>query len=373
VFESTFKLGRIAGIRIGLHYTWFVVFLLLVLTLGMFFRETQEGWSSTTIYLAATASALFFFASIVLHELGHSLVAIARGVPVRSITLFIFGGVAQTEKDADTAATEFWIAIAGPVVSFALAGLFGLVSIVAAGISDAMSVAAGWLARINLVVALFNLVPGFPLDGGRVLRAIVWGVTGDNRKGMRWAAAAGKGVAYGLMLLGALLVMQTGLLLNGLWLAAIGWFLLTAVEASTRAFAVNRLLHGITAREVMEQDLPSVPATLTVADWVDNYVLTTGQRGFLVTDDSRMKGLVTLNDARKVTRTDWGNTLLRAVMTPSSEFKACAPETPVADVLRLMQQYGFNQVPVMVNGEIQGWIDRQRLLQIVQLHEETGR
>ncbi len=236
-----------------------------------------------------------------------------------------------------------------------------------------MALACNWLARINLTVAVFNLLPGFPLDGGRVFRAIVWGVTGSATRGMQWAFVAGRGVAHGLILLGIFVVITTGLVLNGLWLAAIGWFLLTAVEASSRDFTVRRALGNVVASDVMQTEIPKVPGSLSILDWIDQHVLTTGQRSCLVTDNARVVGLVTLTDSRKVAREQWARQRLLDVMTPASELRMVAPDTPVMEVLQLMQRYAFNQVPVAVNGEAKGWIDRSHLLQIMQLHIETGR
>ncbi|MFQ5756052.1 MAG: M50 family metallopeptidase [Acidiferrobacterales bacterium] len=373
MLESSFRLGTVAGIRIGVHFTWFVIFLLLAFSLTSVFQAAHAEWGRGTALVTAITTSLVFFASIVLHELGHSLVAISRGIPVRAITLFIFGGVAQTEKDADSAATEFWIAIAGPTVSFLLAVLFYLFAIYAQSLSEPVAVACSWLAQINLAVALFNLLPGFPLDGGRVFRAIVWGITGDARRGMQWAFVGGKIVAHGLVLLGLFTVITTGFLLNGLWLAAIGWFLLTAVEASARDFTLRQALRGVTASDIMEHDVPKVPAATSISDWIDHQVLTAGERASLVTENDRVVGLVTLTDSRKIGRTQWGSYRVRDVMTPAHDLRVVRPDTPIMEVMRLMHQFSFNQVPVGRDEAIEGWIDRMRLLQIMQLHVETGR
>lgn len=373
MLESSLHLGSIAGIRIGVHYTWFVIFILLTSSLYAVFQMSYEDWGSAITLLTAVTTSLLFFGSIVLHELGHSLVAISRGIPVRSITLFIFGGVAQSEKDADSAATEFWIAIAGPAVSFVLAGLFYLLSLLVQAYSEPVNLAFSWLAQINLIVALFNLLPGFPLDGGRVFRAIVWGITGNARLGMHWAVTAGKTVAYSLIVLGMLIALRTGLLLNGIWVAVIGWFLLTAAEASARAYDIGQYLGKVVARDVMQREIPTVPASLSLVDWIDNYVLTTGQRGFLVTDGDNLVGLLTLRDATKFVRVEWAGKTVRDVMTPIQKLHTVLPNTPVTEALTLMQHHGYNQIPVAQDGRIVGWIDRAHLLQIMQLHSEIGR
>ncbi len=371
MIESTLRLGTIAGIRIGLHYTWFVILLLLVFSLSAVFRAGYPGWGGVLPFATALATALLFFASILLHELGHSLVAIRLGVPVRAITLFIFGGVAQTEKDSDTAATEFRIAIAGPLVSLALAGAFYVLERLLGPWSEAAGAACDWLAHINFMVAGFNMLPGFPLDGGRVFRALVWGVTGDARKGMRWAVAGGKAIAYGLMFLGFLVAIQTGYLVNGLWLAAIGWFLLTAAEGSARGYALGRLLGDLSAGQVMQPDMPTVSPQLSVGEWIDRHVLEGGRRAFLVSENGRALGLVTVQDAARLPRGRWAAARLSEIMTPAGRLRMVAPDTPVLEVLQIMQAHGYNQVPVAVDGEIRGWIDRIRLLELVQLYTEV--
>jgi Zn-dependent protease/predicted transcriptional regulator len=373
MLESSITLGKIAGIRIGVHYTWFIIFGLLTFSLMFLFQEMFPEWTQTGVVTTAVITSLLFFLSIVLHELGHSLVALSRGIPVRSITLFIFGGVAQTERDADSARSEFWIAIAGPIVSFVLAGLFFVLSWIFAGVSEPAAVAFSWLAFINFVVAVFNLVPGFPLDGGRVFRAAVWGLSGDAVRGMRWAVMGGRVVAYGLLGLGVYLVVATGFVLNGLWLAAIGWFLLSAAEASAREFTMSRLLEGVTARDVLQPDVPRIDSHMSIADWVERHALATGRRAGFVTSGDEVIGLVTLSDARKVDRDRWGITSVREVMTPREQLQVVSPQTEVGEVLRIVDSRSLNQVPVVENGRLVGWIDRDRLIKTVQMHVELRR
>jgi Zn-dependent protease/predicted transcriptional regulator len=300
-------------------------------------------------------------------------VAIARGIRVRAITLFIFGGVAQTEKEADIPSTEFWVAIAGPLVSFALAALFYFLERIFMPINASAAESMGWLASINMMVAIFNLIPGFPLDGGRVFRALVWGLTGDVTKGIRWAVMSGRIVAYSLMALGLLIAMRTGLVLNGLWMLGIGWFLLIAAEASGRGFTINRILGAITVRAAMQHDVPYVDAALSVATWMDAHVLPTGRRGFLVKDDHSVVGLVTMSDCNKVGRESWSMTSVREVMTPATQLHTVTPDTDLAEVLRNMGYNSFNQVPVVDEGEIIGWIDRERILKILHRRIDTRR
>ncbi|SEM80694.1 site-2 protease family protein [Nitrosomonas marina] len=372
MLESSFRIGTVAGIRIGVHYTWFIVFLLLSGALATYFRETHSEWSGSAVLLTALVTTLMYFVSIVLHELGHSLVAIARGVQVRAITLFIFGGIAQTEKDADTAATEFYIAIAGPLVSFALAVLFYFLGQWLIPYSEIAAEALKWLATINFVLAVFNLVPGFPLDGGRVFRAIVWRFTGDAVKGMQWAVMGGKVVAYGLMLLGALVGLQPGMLLNGIWLLALGWFLFAAAEGSRRAYFSSRLAAHVPVGEVMQKDVPTVSADMSLLYWIDEQMLLTGQRSALVTQGEKTVGLITLNDIMKCPRTQWPDTSVHQYMTPLERFHFVNPANSMFEVLQIMRERNINQVPVMDSGEVVGWVDREHLLKILELHSAVG-
>ena len=373
MLESSFRIGAVAGIRIGVHYTWFIIFLLLSGSLFAVFREAHPAWSGSAVLLTALATTLLFFISIILHELGHSFVAIARGVQVRAITLFIFGGVAQTEKEADTAATEFYIAIAGPLVSFTLAGVFYILSLWSASYSETATEALDWLTTINFVIAIFNLIPGFPLDGGRVFRALVWKITGNAAKGMQWAVVGGKVVAYGLMLIGAMTALQVEFLLNGLWLMGIGWFLLAAAEGSKRAYFTERLAGHVPLADVMQKEVPTIAADMSILYWIDEQMLLSGQRSCLVTENGRTVGLVTLNDVAKCPRAQWSNTPVRMIMTPFKHLHMVKPSNGILEVLQIMRQQGVNQVPVVDGESIVGWVDREHLLRILQLHVATGR
>jgi Zn-dependent protease/predicted transcriptional regulator len=372
MLENAFRLGSVAGIRIGVHYTWFFIFFLLASALYQSFSIEHSDWSQSTALLTAILTTLLFFISIILHELGHSIVAMRHGIQVRSITLFIFGGVAQTEKEAESAGTEFRVAIAGPIVSLVLSGLFYSLAGLLSSLSEVMTVALTWLGRINLIVAIFNMIPGFPLDGGRVFRALVWAVSGNASTGMKWAVASGKLLAYLLMVFGLFLVIQPGLLFNGLWMLAIGWFLFFSAQASGQTFIVNRIFRAHQAREYMDTEFHSVSGRMSIHEWLENHVFTEGRRAYVVTSDGQATGLVTLSDCNKVARTLWDSTALYEIMTPLGKLHAVSPTTSISDVLQLMVSHSLNQVPVVQYDRIIGWIDRERLIRIIQLHNETG-
>lgn len=371
MLESSFRIATIAGIRICVHYTWFIIFFLLTSTLFALFSGTHPDWTTPVTFTTALITILLFFLSIILHELGHSLVAIARGIQVRSITLFIFGGVAQTSRESDSAVTELLVAIAGPAVSFALAGLFYMLNLLTGAHSEVVSESLQWLMTINLVVAVFNLIPGFPLDGGRVFRALVWMVSGNAVKGMKWAVMGGRIFAYGLMLFGLVTVMITGLLINGIWFVGIGWFLLSAANASSEAFITQRLIAGMGVADIMRKQVPKVDPGQTIGHWVDDYVLRTSQRACLVQQDEQVIGLLTLSDANRLPREQWQHATVREIMTPLSKLVTVPVSGSIRDVLTLMQDHSLNQVPVVDHGQIVGWVNREHLLKVIEVHGEA--
>ncbi|XOZ34480.1 M50 family metallopeptidase [Halomonadaceae bacterium KBTZ08] len=368
MFRSVLTLGHIQGIRIEVHASWLIIFALLMITMTTGLRNEYASWSFSQALLTALFTSVTFFASIVAHELGHSLVAIRRGVPVNAITLFIFGGVAQLDKDSESAVDEFWIAIAGPVVSFVLAVGFSLLSTMAA--SEPWAVGLGWLALINLMVAVFNLIPGFPLDGGRVFRALVWKVTGDAAKGNRAAVAGGRLVAYGLFALGLWRLLVEGNAIGGLWIMLLAWFLLNVAEGHGQTFNLQKQLSGIRARELADQHVPSVVSSTTIEEWVHTRVLPEGQRAYIVTDGGRALGLVSLSDTSETDRQRWPDFQVADLMTPIERVMSVTPDTEAAEVLATMTEHSLNQLPVMEGEQVVGWIDRERLLKTVNLHME---
>ena len=372
MFESSLQIGRVAGIRIGIHYTWLIIFFLMSSSLYITFKQGMTGWSDLTAMLTAGITSIVFFASIILHELGHSIVAIRNGINVRSITLFIFGGVAQTEREADRAIVEFKIAIAGPAVSLALAFLFLLLRNLVSSPEAPLYVAFDWLATINLVVAVFNLVPGFPLDGGRVFRALVWGMSGDEAKGMRVAVMGGRLVAYGLMGWGLYSTYLTGNFINGIWLVGIGWFLLSAADSSARAFNSNRIFRRISIRGLMDRDVPRVDVNANIHNWVSTEVLPNFRRAALVRDDQAIVGLVSLSDTRKIPEEAWSSHTISEIMTPMQKLKWVYIDDFTDSVLKIMQQAGVNQVPVVEGKTVVGWVDREKLVHALNVYAEAG-
>jgi CBS domain-containing protein len=287
------------------------------------------------------------------------------GLPVDNITLFIFGGVASIRDEAKSAETELRIAAAGPLVSLALAAVFGIVWLLVRG-SDALAAAAFWLAVINLVLALFNLLPGFPLDGGRVLRAIVWQVTGSQQRATQVALISGQIVAFGLMGVGALLALS-GNFANGAWLIFIGWFLQNAAAAEAHGSTMRNALEGATVGQAMGPREPEVSSRMKLRQLVEEYVLARGERYFLVADDGIPRGIVTLRDVTAVDRDRWDWTSVGDIMKPWATLSRVAPETPLLDAMTMMDEKQVAQLPVVENDRPIGLITREEVIRFTRL------
>jgi Zn-dependent protease/predicted transcriptional regulator len=371
--RSQITLGRVFGIKIGLHYSWFVIALLIVLSLVSQFHENNPAWGDDVILATALATALLFFVSLLLHELAHSLVATSNHLPVKEITLFALGGVSQIEKDPASATVEFWMAVAGPLTSAAIGGLC---LIVAGGAGDQASDPWGamllWLGYINLTLAAFNLVPGYPLDGGRVRRAILWWRTGDADRATQFAARVGEAVAFAFIGIGVFRYFG-GAGLGGLWIAFIGWFLLQASRDSYIQVGLAHALKGVRVADVMTEDCPTVDGDVTVAQFVDHELLRTGRRCFLVVDGSAVAGLVTPHEVKHVERARWPVLTVRDIMRPLASLSAVTRETSLASALAAMSRDDLNQLPVIANGRVEGVLSRAQVLNYLQLQGELRR
>jgi Zn-dependent protease/predicted transcriptional regulator len=372
--KAQIKLGRIFGVHIGLHYSWFIIALLIMLSLAGQFRAQNPAWSDGLRWGLAVITALAFFASIVAHELSHALVAKARGLPVRSITLFALGGVAEIEKEAVDAKTEFWMGIAGPIMSFVI-GVICLGAAIALGWSppefpqQPVPAMLMWLGYINIVLAIFNMIPGFPLDGGRVLRAIVWWITGNAQRATTIAARVGQVIAF-LMIIYGLLQFFRGAGLNGLWIVFIGWFLLSASRESYAQVAITEGLRGVRVGDVMSRDFLTVDGYSNIQTFVEEHLARTGRRCFVVVVNGRPEGIITPTEITAVQRARWPYTTVADVMRPLDEVKTVAPDTPLSDALEVMSKQDLNQLPVLANGNLTGLISRAHVLQLLRTRAE---
>ena len=366
---SGIRIGRILNIPIFLHPSWFIIFALITFSLGTQFKQQHPSWSASQHWALGIITAILFFTSVVVHELGHSVVAMRYKIPVQSITLFVFGGLARIGREPTNARQEFNIGIAGPATSFLLSGAFYLITKIH-GASEMVIATSTWLAEINFVLGAFNLVPGFPLDGGRIFRALIWGLTNDFAKATRYAARSGQVIAY-LMIFGGIAQFVTGDKIGGLWLAFIGWFLLTAAQESYAQVTIRSALTGIHASDVMTQEIPSIGREDSIENYVQE-VLRTGRRCYVVRNGEIPVGLITLDAARQVPREEWSNTSVQAAMMPLDKIQWAQPAEPVLNVLERMQREDINQMPVLDGGQIVGMIARDTILRALQTRLQAG-
>ena len=369
--RNVVPLGRIFGIPIGLDYSWFLIFALVTWLLAAnYFPSEFHGWSPTLYWVMGASAAALLFASVLLHELGHSVVAMRFKVPVRSITLFIFGGVAQIGAEPPGAGAEFLIAIAGPIVSFLLAAFFNYAQPFVSDIQPLWAVAK-YLAYINFVLAVFNLVPGFPLDGGRVFRAIVWSVNHNFRRATLIAARVGRGFGFLFIFFGVWQIFA-GNFGGGLWIAFIGWFLDHAAAMQVLQVEFQGALAGHKVAQAMSRSPPSVSAETTLQELVDEHILGSGRRSFTVTDGDRLVGLMTLHRVKEVPRERWSVTTAAQVAKPLDQLKRLEPDTELWTAMQEMDRDGVNQLPVVEHGKIVGMLSRDDLISFLRTLRELG-
>ncbi len=368
---AAWRLGRISGIEIAIDHSWLLIFALITFSLRTRLSLEHESWSAGQAWGSAVVTSLLFFASILLHELGHSLTAQGLGLRVKSITLFVFGGVAQLSEEPHRPRDEILIAAAGPLVSVGLAIAFGAAGglfVSSDGLAELVASQLVWLSRINLVLAIFNCVPGFPLDGGRVLRGIVWAITGSFERATSIAATSGSIVAYGLILLGIFQALVYRQFVGGLWLAFIGWFLLNAARASVSQVVIQGILSRIQAGRVMESVQEAcVTGAESVTQLTSNAVLLHGRRTFYVVDRAgSLAGLVTLGELAEVPIEERAGCRVDDVMLPLEQLAIVEANESAWVALRRMTERGVNQLPVLMEGRLVGAVTRERLLGVVQ-------
>ncbi len=372
--KSQIKLGTVFGVELGLHYSWLVIALLITFSLVSQFHAVNHDWSDAVVWSTAVITGLLFFACLFAHELSHAIVAKAHGIPVHKITLFLLGGVAQIEKDAADPKTEFWMAIVGPITS----GVLGLVMLGLARLSGwapwTSATTPGtallvWLGYINLALGAFNMIPGFPLDGGRVLHAILWWAMDDAERSTRTAAIVGQIIAVFFIGFGVLRFFQ-GAGLGGLWIAFIGWFLLQAAGATYMQVKTGTLLRGLRVKDVMSTDSYTVDPELSIQEFVNEHLLRTGRRCFLVVQDGHLLGLITPNEVRAVEQRAWPFTPVRSVMRSADKVHFVSRDMPAMEALEIMGREDVNQLPVMSDGQIEGVVSRAHVLQVLRSRAE---
>jgi Zn-dependent protease/predicted transcriptional regulator len=373
--KSGFRIGSILGIPIYLHASWLLIFGLITYSLGMQFTQSHPQWSSTQHWTVGILTSMLFFASVLFHELSHSVVAMHYKIRVASITLFLFGGVARIAREPSKAIQEFNIAIAGPLSSYFLCVFFfGLTLLFP--YSDALGALGLWLAQINFAVATFNLLPGFPLDGGRIFRAAVWGATKDFTRATRVASVSGQLVAHGLILLGAWFAAVKHDWQSGLWLACIGFYLQSAARDSIAQLAIRETLAGLRASDVMNNEVPIINRNTSLEEYSAE-VLRTGRRCHLVVTEDRLVGMMNVQALNSVPREEWNSNSVQAVMIPRERISWASPEEPLLRLLERLLAADINQMPVVsVSGDddahVIGMVTRDSILRVMQTRAELG-
>ncbi|MCA8910223.1 MAG: site-2 protease family protein [Planctomycetes bacterium] len=377
-------LGRIFGIEIRMHFSVLLIFGLVAFSLASYtFPGWHPDWSPALNWSLGLATALLFFISLLLHELAHSLVAKWKGIEIDRITLFLFGGVSELKSDPKTAGTEFLVAIAGPAMSV----LIGVVSILLASLMvgpdftrrvsehpeatmktlGALPTLLLWLGPINLVLAAFNMIPGFPLDGGRVLRSILWAITGDLRKATMWATTAGKVIAFGLMGLGGIEIFYGGFI-NGLWMLFIGWFLYSAARNSANQMQLRTSLQGHHLSELMDTGFAFAPADVDIDSFTRELVMHRSQSLWPVTQDGEVIGIVTLDDLAEVPPEARAHIKLGKIARPLDDVDFVSADLPGEEIMRKLAESDYGVMLVLEGGKVVGLIRQADIMRWMVMH-----
>ena len=379
--RGSFRIGKIAGIEIGVHYTW--IFALILFT-WIFSQDTfpaySPGWAVQTYWIAGTIVSLALFASVLIHELCHSLVAIKLGMKVSSIVFFIFGGVSNIESEPGSAKAEFLMASAGPLSSVIIGAIFIGTTLVLEAFTQLpapVSLTIYYIGFINIVLAAFNILPGFPLDGGRVLRSIIWGISKNLHKATMIAGNVGRLFGWAIILLGIALAFGRdiwifqGDLFNGIWLVFIGWFLTSAADATMRGQSMQQQLAGVKVKDVMDRAPECTSPAASVASVVHESFISRGRRSLPVCNDQGLIGIVTLADVKRLKQDLWENTPVQQIMT-RSPLLTVDQEEDLNKALQVLATNGLNQIPVMGNAQFVGLLSRADVIRYLQTRQELG-
>jgi len=368
--RTTWRIGRLFGIAINVDSSWLIIFGLVTWSLARsYFPEQYPAWDTWLHWAVGAATSILFFASVLAHELTHSLVAISQGETVRSITLFIFGGVAEITEEPERPSVEFLMALAGPLSSLVIAAAFALLWLLARDLAEPIRAMARYLAMINGSLALFNLIPGFPLDGGRVLRAIIWGVSDNLRLATRVASWIGQGVAF-LFIFAGLWQIFTGAWLNGLWIAFIGWFLKNAALTGYRQVVMRDVLREVRVDDLKAATFEAVSPGLTLQRLVDDYVLRRREHAYPVVEGDQLQGIICLHDVKTVPRERWDEMQVSQVMTPWERLVTVSAGDDVNTVLSRFGSHDVHQLPVVEGRQLTGIVRRADVIRYLQLRAE---
>jgi Zn-dependent protease/CBS domain-containing protein len=377
--RGAFKIGKIAGIEIGINYTWIFALVLFTWLFAESLMASTSGWARSTYWFAGVIIALGVFISVLLHELSHSLVAIRRGMKVTSIILFIFGGVSNIEKEPESAGTEFIMAAVGPASSLVLSGIFfGIYSLVpgVSNVATPLKAVLFYLFYTNLLLAIFNIIPGFPLDGGRVFRSIIWGATKSLHKATMIAGNVGRFFGWALILVGIFFVFgytigSIGGLLNGIWSIFIGWFLASAADSAMREQTLQEHLAGKQVKDVMSHNPECISPVASVESVVNDAFIRRGLRSLPVCNENGLLGIITIGDVKKVAQEEWINTPVQQVMTKAPLITVNENDDLNA-ALQLLSKNDLNQIAVMANSKFVGLLSRADVIRYLHTRQELG-
>jgi Zn-dependent protease/CBS domain-containing protein len=368
---GSFRLGKIAGIDIYIHVSWLIIVVLLTWSLDIQFSAMYPGWGTATYWVVSLVSSLLLFATVLLHELAHSVVARARGLSVKNITLYIWGGLSNIEQEPKSPGVEFQMAVVGPITNLLIAGLAYLLLLALGRSTSPVAALLGYLALANLLLGLFNLIPGFPLDGGRVLRSIVWKVSGNLRKATRATTLVGQFVAY-LFIFWGIWQFFSGNVLGGIWIGFIGWFLLSAAQSANSQVMLQSMFRGVTVGEVMNPSPTTTPANISLQKLVYDNLLPSGVSYALVMQGDRLAGLITLSDIRHIPNEQWGQVPVGHVMIPLEKLHVVSPQQNLNDVLPLMAGRDVNQLPVLQDDRLVGLLSRDAIIRFLEIRRGLG-
>lgn len=372
MFKSSIKLFKVFGIEIRLDYSWFIIFALFAYFFGfIYFPSVLPGINKGLLALITIVTVILFFISVLIHEMSHSLVARRKGISVKRITLFLFGGMAQIEKEPETPYSEFIMAIAGPAASFVIAIIFGVIWIFTGNIAPIRE-PVKYLAIINIVLGVFNMLPGYPLDGGRVLRSIIWKVTENLERATFIASTVGRVIGFMIIAVGIFFIL-TGNFLNGVWLAFIGWFLQSSAQMGYRQIIFETSIKGIKVRDVMNENIVNVTKDITIQDLVDDYFMKYRFGRFPVIEDEKTQrfiGVISLHDIKGVSKEEWAKVKIGDIVKSVSESEKVDMSMEISDAIKKMGKNDLGHLVVMSGDKLRGIITKSDVMRFIKIRSE---
>ncbi len=367
--SGTFGLGRLFGVRIQVHFSWVFIFALIAWSLASSWLPSRYvDWSTTQYWTVGVIGSVMLFVCVLIHELSHSLEAIRRGLRVTSITLFFLGGFSQIDGESRSASEEFWVSVVGPIASLALASLFGLIYLNLRASTGPLTALTQYLMFVNLLVGLFNLIPAFPLDGGRVLRSLVWKATQSQERATRVASLTGSVLGFTLIGVGVVAIF-TNTLVTGIWLMFIGWFIQSTASSVRQSGSERIVVSGRTVGDAMDKRLQVVPPGISIQRLVDEHMVAEMQRAYLVMLGDTFYGLITVSDVRRVPMAVWPGTWVSEAMTKVQDAITLSPDDPLEEGLKILADKNIQQAVVMESDSPVGMLTRAGVLRVMEVSQ----